>query len=63
MDKNFDDDRKKNNEKKESKLLKTLKDIILEGNEHEPGCVYIRLIMYAICLYLIAIVFYHLLIK
>ena len=44
MEKKFDD--KEKNVKKESKLLKNLKDIIFEGNEHEPGCVYIKIVMF-----------------
>ena len=61
MEKKFDGDNKEN--KKESTLLKNIKDIILEGNEHEPGCVYIKLFIYIICLYFIGLVFYHILIK
>ena len=63
MEKKFDDDNDKNKDKNESKLLRNLKDIILEGNEHEPGCIYIKLFIYAVCFYLIGIVFYHLVIK
>ena len=62
MEKKFDDSDDKKN-KKESKLLKNIMDIILEGNEHEPGCIYIKLFMYIICFYFIGILFYHLIIK
>ena len=51
MEKKFDGDNKEN--KKESTLLKNIKDIILEANEHEPGCAYIKLFIYIICLYFI----------
>ena len=43
MDKKFDE---KEKDKKGSTLLKNIKDIIFEGNEHEDGCVYIRLIQF-----------------
>ena len=61
MEKKFDD--KEKNVKKESKLLKNFKEIIFEGNEHEPGCVYIKIVMYILCFYFLGLVFYHLLIK
>ena len=43
MEKQFEDNKKK--DKKESTVLKNILDTVLEGNEHEPGCVYIKLVI------------------
>ena len=61
MEKKFEDGEKK--DKKVSTVLKNILDRVLEGNKHEPGCVYIKLIMFVLCFYFLGLVFYHLLIK
>ncbi len=61
MDKKYDD--KNHVNKNDSTILKNIKDIIFEGNEHEPGCVYIKLVIYIICFYFIGNGFYYFIFK
>ena len=63
MEKKYDDKEVKGENKKESNLLKNIKDIIFEGNEHEPGCVYIKLFIYIVCFYFLTLFFYHIIFK
>ena len=56
MKENYDE---KNFREKKSTILKNIKDILLEGNEHEDGCIYAKLLLYFLFLYFIGLFFYN----